>query len=217
MQTMPPQPQLPPGLTQLADLRTALKRDESLSGFVVNDQDLSGIKVKAVNMSEAKLSKVNFAGADLEKLGLIDVVLAQGDMTTAGCVEASWRRIRLSNMRCSGLKLQTSTLRDVTFEDCKLDLANFRFTKLKNVVFKDCVLDEADFYNAGLEKVQFLNCSMSQTEFSSATCQAVDLRTSDITAISGINGLAGTTIDSVQLVAISHALAASFKIRVSDV
>jgi hypothetical protein len=83
-------------------------------------------------------------------------------------------------------------------------------------LFKGCILDETDFYSAELENVSFQNCSLYKTEFSSAKCKMVDLRSSEIANILGIEGLAGTIIDSVQLVAISQTLAQSLKIRVSD-
>jgi uncharacterized protein YjbI with pentapeptide repeats len=209
-------PHLPSELAQLDNLRKALRRDESLSSFIASNQDLSAAKAKTLIITEARLEKVNASEANFEKLGLSDVALLRCDLTATNCAESSWRRVKLQNMRCSGLKLQTSTLKDVVFEDCKLDLSNFRFSKLKNVQFKDCVLDEADFYKTELENVQFLCCSLNKAEFSAAKCKDVDLRTSDLAGISGVEGLAGATIDSVQLIAIAQTLAHYFKIQVSD-
>jgi uncharacterized protein YjbI with pentapeptide repeats len=209
-------PQLPSELTVLSDLHAALKCDESLSGFVATNQDLYGAKAKALSIAEAKLEKVNTSEANFERLSLSDVVFVLCNLTATNCAEASWRRVQLSNTRCSGLKIQTSTLKDVVFRDCKLDLSNFRFSRLKNVQFKNCVLDEADFYSSELENVQFQGCSLNKAEFSAAKCRFVDLRTSEIAGILGIEGLAGATIDSVQLIAISQLLAQSFKINISD-
>jgi uncharacterized protein YjbI with pentapeptide repeats len=210
------QPQLPSELTALTNLRQALSRDESLSVFTAVNQDVRAITARAVSIIDAKLEKLEASEANFEKLALTDVLLMRSSVSAANCAESSWRRVKLSNMRASGLKLQASTLRDVTFEGCKLDLSNFRFSKLKNVLFKDCVLDEADFYNAELNNVWFQNCSLQKAEFSAAKCKAVDLRGSEISSLLGVEGLAGATIDSAQLVAISQLLAQSFKIHVSD-
>ena len=209
-------PQLPTDLVTFDDLSVALARDESLTGFTAVNQDLSKFRVKALSITEARLEKIVAIEADFEKVSLSDVVFLHCNLTAANCAEASWRRVQLNSMRCSGLKLQTSTLKDVVFEDCKLDLSNFRFSKLKIIRFKDCVLDEADFYSAELENVQFQGCSLSKAEFSAAKCKAVDLRTSEITEVLGVEGLAGATIDSVQLIAISQCLAQAFKINVSN-
>jgi uncharacterized protein YjbI with pentapeptide repeats len=209
-------PQIPPTLYAVDDLQKALSRDELLSGFTASNQILTSIRARSLNISEAKLEKIAALEANLEKLGLSDVVLNHCDLTATNCADSSWHRVQLKNMRCSGLKLQTSLLKDVSFDSCKLDLSNFRFSKLKNVSFKNCVLDEADFYNASLDNVVFESCSLLKTEFSTTQCRAVDLRTSDVSNILGIGGLAGATIDSVQLVAISQTLAQAFKITVSD-
>ena len=210
------QPHLPDSLTLMGNLKKALSQDEKLWGFKATNQDLSRTRVIAANISDARLVKINFSEANLEKFGIMDVVFSRCDLTATNCAEASWHRVKISGSRLSGLKLQTSSLRDVIFDTCKLDLANFRFSKLKNVLFKNCVLDEADFYNTELENVQFQYCSLIKTEFSSAKCKKLDLRTSDISSILGIESLAGAIIDSMQLIALAPMLAQSFKIKIED-
>jgi len=209
-------PQLPNQLTTISNPIQAIKSDESLYEILIIDADLSSQSVKALDISDSKLEKIVASEANLERLAFRDVVLLHSDFTATNCAEASWQRVLLENMRCSGLKLQTSTLKDVTFRDCKLDLANFRFSKLKNVCFIDCILNEADFYASKLDNVQFQSCSLDKTEFSSAKLKQVDLRTSEISNISGISSLTGATIDSTQLIAIAPILANEAQIKVID-
>jgi uncharacterized protein YjbI with pentapeptide repeats len=209
-------PRLPRDLRTVDDLLGLLNADGSTSGFIAIRQQLPGVHVKAAGIAEAKLEKLIATEAGLERIGLSDAVMTHSDLTAANCAEASWQRVRLTNTRCSGLKLHMSVLKDVIFEDCKLDLSNFRFSKLRGVSFKNCILDEADFYNAEIENVSFQNCSLQKAEFSAAKCKNVDLRTSDIANVRGIEGLAGATIDSVQLMTLSHTLAAYLKLDVND-
>lgn len=209
-------PQLPAQLDALDDLQQALRHNESVSGVAVQGSDLAGIKIKSLTITDAKLSKISAVEADLEKLELLDVHVQHSELTAANCADASWCRVQLKNMRCSGLKLQTSTLKDVAFEDCKLDLVNFRFAKLKNVTFKNCSLNESDFYMARLENVQFQYCTFNKCQFSGATLKNVDLRTSDLTDLSGVSGLAGATIDHVQLIALAPLLASENRIAVRE-
>ncbi|HUB93917.1 MAG TPA: pentapeptide repeat-containing protein [Verrucomicrobiae bacterium] len=209
-------PQLPQHLEPIHNFSSAILEDETLSRFIVSDQDITGSVVKALSLSEAKLERVTASAADFEKLTLSDILLTHCDVTAANCADAAWRRVQLVSVRCSGFRLQTSTLRDTVFEGCKLNLSNFRYSKLRNTRFIDCVLDEADFYNAVLENVQFQGCSLEKTEFSAAKCKAVDLRGSQLSEVRGVQDLAGATIDSLQLVTISRLLASSLKIEVKD-
>lgn len=122
----------------------------------------------------------------------------------------------VKNSRCSGLQLQQSTLKDVTFTGSKLNLTNFRFSKLSNVLFEDCILDETDFYMAELKNVSFENCTIDKPEFSSTKFKNVDLRTSVLTNISGINSFSGVIIDSTQLISLAPELAHELNITVKD-
>lgn len=212
----PALPLLPNNLTPIKDLLAALKSDESLFGLSSKNQEIISQALPAAHIAESSFEKLIATGADLEKLALEDVIIARSDLTAVSASESSWRRIKITETRCSGIKLQNSTLKDLTIDGCKLDISNFRYSKLKNVTFIDCSLDEADFYMANLENVRFENCTFKQAEFSGATCKAVDFRTSDITLIRGLDSLAHATISSEQLMAIAPALASRFQIIVSD-
>jgi uncharacterized protein YjbI with pentapeptide repeats len=209
-------PQISDNLETLQNLRRLILRDETLTTAHIQNEDLSQFKSKSFAANELRLEKVLFGEARLEKTSFSDAEFINCDLTATVFSEASWRRTAVKNCRGSGLQLQVSTLKDVTFTGCKLDLANFRFAKLTNVLFEDCVLDEADFYNAHLKNVWFQGCILHKTEFSGAKLDKVDLRTSDITTISGISTLAGATIDSTQLIALAPLLAHELKIIVDD-
>lgn len=209
-------PQLPANLEELKNLKQLIMRDETLMSAVLCNEDIGQINAKSFSASEVKLEKLTATSAILERTSFSDIEVANSDLIAVKFSGASWRRVRLQGSRCSGIQLQNSILTDITFADCKLDLANFRFSKLTNIHFKDCVLDEADFYSAELHKVTFQNCSMNKTEFSGSKLKTVDLRSSDILNISGVASLAGSTIDSMQLMAIAPILANELRISVKD-
>jgi uncharacterized protein YjbI with pentapeptide repeats len=209
-------PSLSKNLDILTNLRALIGKDEALSAVIIRNESISGLRVRAFGANELRLEKVNASEAILERTGFSDVELLNCDMIATKLPESSWRRVLIDSSRCSGVQLQTSILKDVTFINCKLNFANFRFSKLKKVSFKDCVLDEADFYSAELESVDFENCSLDKTEFSNAKLKHVDLRSSEITGVSGISSLAGAIIDSMQLVRLAPLLASECKIIVKD-
>jgi len=207
---------LPKDLPVLEHLRQLIDSDETLLTAVVRNEDISQLVAKSFSAAELRLEKVDATQAKLEKTGFSDVELVNCDLIATAFPEASWHRVVVKNSRCSGLQLQNGTLKDITFSGCKLNLANFRFSKLTNVCFDDCVLDEADFYAAELQNVVFLNCLLNKTEFSGSKLKRVDFRSSDILTILGLSSLAGAIIDSTQLVTLAPLLASVLKIEVKD-
>lgn len=209
-------PQLPSELKVVNDLSQEIHKDETLSEVCVNRADIRGAHVNSVSLSEVKMTGVIFAQAILERTSFVDGIFSKCDFTACKLPEASWQRVTMKNGRASGIQLQNSTLKNVLFEDCKMNLANFRFTKLKDALFKNCDLSEADFYNAQLENVSFENCLLNKTEFSASKLKKVDLRTSNITNIMGVENLGGAIIDNLQLMSLAPLLAAQHKIIVRD-
>lgn len=170
---------------------------------------LDAIGVHAENMSidESVLERVQCVQAKLEKLGLSDVKLQGCDLSAAKCADGSWLRVHVKGGRLTGIDLSNTTLKDVTFEDCKLDLANFRASKLTRVQFIGCHLQETDFQMATLTNVAFTSSELSKVAFSRAVLKQVDARTSQLFDIRGWDSLKGLTLDTSQLMAIAPELA----------
>ncbi len=117
----------------------------------------------------------------------------------------------------TGLDLSRSTIKDVIFEDCKLDMANFRYTKFARVRFINCTLLETDFQAAELVDVEFQTSHMEKVEFGHAKVSRVDVRSSQLFDIRGWQSLSGLIIDSTQLVSIAPQLALELGLRVQDI
>lgn len=209
-------PQLPSTLNTLNDFTNEIRKDETLTEIHVEYADVHGVRLNSLACSEAKITQTIFSQATLERTIFTDIIFLKCTFTATKLPEASWQRVLMQQIRASGIQLQNSTIKNVSFEDSKMDLANFRFTKLQDVSFKNCDLTEADFYNATIENVSFENCRLDKVEFSSSTLKNVDLRTSDIAHILGVQDLSGAIIDSIQLMGLAPRLAAEYKIIVKD-
>ena len=116
----------------------------------------------------------------------------------------------------TGLDLSRSTLKDVTFEGCKLDMVNVRFAKLTRVQFIDCIMNEADFQAAELTDVAFQNSHLEKVEFGQCKLKSVDARSSQLFDIRGWQSLKGLTIDSAQLVSIAPQLAVELGLVIKE-
>src|SRR5580700_4442772 len=126
-------PAIAQDLDNTEGLQKLIEKDETLSEVCVCDEDISKLRALSFTANEVRFEKVNATEAKLERTGLSDVEFLRCDLIATALPESSWRRVSVKDSHCSGLQLQTSTLRDVTFTNCKLSMANFRFSRMKNV------------------------------------------------------------------------------------
>lgn len=103
----------------------------------------------------------------------------------------SLERVEVRNARLTGAELAEARLRDVVFEECRIDLAGLRHATLERVVFRDCRMSECELYAASLKDVLFERCELREATFSGVTIQRVELRGCDLTAARGAEALKG--------------------------
>jgi uncharacterized protein YjbI with pentapeptide repeats len=209
-------PQLPAKLEPLSGLTGLIEDDETISTAVFRAEDISGLVTRSFTANEVRFERLQATQSQLVRTSFSDVEFSGCALIATAFPESSWRRVLCKESRCSGMQLQNSILKDITFAGCKLNMVNFRFCDLFNITFKDCMLDEADFYGASLKNIRFQNCTLQRTQFSTAKLSKADFRTSDITGVLGVSSFAGAIIDSLQLLAIAPVLAQEFKITIKD-
>jgi len=190
--------------------------EASFSRARLSGLDLGGLEAKNLSFDESLLVSVGYGEARLEQLGLTDTELVRCDFAAARCSGSSFVRVRVTGGRLAGVDLSRSLLKDVIFQDCKLDMANFRFTKLARVRFINCTLRETDFQMAELTDVRFEACRLEKTAFDRCKLKDVDARGSQLFDIRGWQSLRGLTIDPVQLAVIAPELAAELGIVVEE-
>jgi uncharacterized protein YjbI with pentapeptide repeats len=125
-----------------------------------------------------------------------------GDLLDALLTDVNWanervhrweaQRVELRGCRLTGIELAEARVRDVTFEDCRLDLAGIRHARLERVVFRDCRMSECDLYGSMLKDVLFERCELREATFSTCTIERVDFRHCDLAGARGADALRGT-------------------------
>lgn len=203
-----------PGYEQLAEMRIQLKPEMNVERVKAEILQAAGGRAPNASLEEAVLVKPQLQGAHLDKLHLTDCLLQAGDLTAAHCTEAAWLRVRISGTRLGGIDCSRSLLQDVTFERCKLNLANFRFATLKRIRFVDCDLTDADFQGADLQHVCFAGSLLAKAAFDQVTLKAVDARSSQLIDLRGWGSLRGLVIDDLQLTVVAPQLAAAIGLTV---
>lgn len=129
-----------------------------------------------------------FAG---EPGDLVDAVVADCDWANVRAQRWSAERVELRRCRLTGTELAEATLRDVVFDECRVDLAGLRHARLERVVFRDCRMGECDFYGATLKDVLFERCELREATFSALKLERVELRGCDLAGVRGAEALRG--------------------------
>lgn len=209
-------PRIPVQLNNASDIVSILMDDDTVSALTASYIDLSGLRVASLALHESRFDHCNVSGLSANRTDVLDCSFANCDFAAAKFDSGSMQRVQISNSRASGIQLQDSVFKDISFDTCKLNLANFRMGTLRNILFKNCDLSEADFYGASLHGVRFDNCSLNKASLSRTKLVDVDLRASDIFVLDTIDCLEGAIIDSQQLLSIAFRLATVHKIKVRD-
>jgi len=125
---------------------------------------------------------------------LADVVVDGADWSNERARGVALKRVELRGCRLTGVELAESVLLDVTFSDCRLDLAGLRLARLERVVFRDCRLEESDLYEASLKDVLLERCTLREAALDGVRVQRVELRGCDLTGVRGIEALRGARV-----------------------
>jgi uncharacterized protein YjbI with pentapeptide repeats len=125
---------------------------------------------------------------------LVDAVAADLDWANQRSPRLSFQRVELRRCRLTGAELAEATLRDVTFDECRIDLVGLRYARLERVVFRDCRMSECDFNGATLKDVVFERCELRAATFSNCRLERVELRGCDLAGVRGADALRGARL-----------------------
>jgi uncharacterized protein YjbI with pentapeptide repeats len=165
---------------------------------------------------ELQLAGEDVSGARVRGVELTDVVLRDCNASNLTAVKSSLSRCAFAGCRMTGLALPDSTLEDVRFGDCLIDLAAFGFSRFRRVIFDGCILRDADFTDARLESVRFHRCELDRATFTGARFAKSEMRGCTLEGIRGIEGLKGVAMDWSDVVGLAGTFAAALGIEVLD-
>lgn len=192
----------------------ALEDDTEWFDCMVDGATFTGANAGPVRLADVFLHAVDLRDAVLDRLDARDCLVSECDLANSAWAGALLTWVEVAGSRATGLDLSESVLKHVTFRDCKLDLAGFRFAHATDVAFRDCALIGADLTGAELTRVTFERCDLTGADLSAARLEEVDLRTSTLESLRGVGALRGATVDATQLVALAPSLATALGIVV---
>jgi uncharacterized protein YjbI with pentapeptide repeats len=150
----------------------------------------------------------------LTRFSLLDCRLERCDLAGLHAREASWVRVVVTGSRLTGADLSGASLQDVTFRDCRMDLASFAGARMERVSLERCDLRESDLGEARLHDVRLAGCDLTGAYVADASCSRTELRDGTYEDLRGIGGLKGCSLAWPDLMALAPALAAQAGMRV---
>ncbi|WP_329175758.1 pentapeptide repeat-containing protein [Streptomyces sp. NBC_01477] len=178
-------------------------RDLDLTATRLLNGRLGGIEADRVRMEETQLHSVEFTGC------------------TAGalrCAGSKLSRVVFRDCTFMGATFEDSTFDNVLFEGCRLDYAVLAKVRATGpVAFSACSLVEAELTGNDLaDETAIDGCVLRATDFRPGNYRGVDLRGSDLSAVSGAVNLTGVIISPGQEHQLARALLAGLDLTVTD-
>ena len=180
------------------------------------DLDLSSRSAKAAEFRQCRFNRVDLSGTVLNKTGFTDSLVESGNLANLHAEGSSLVRVAFTGTKLTGLHWIDGLLRDVTLQECRLDLSLFRDTEFRSVLFTDCSLTRADFAGADLGGAHFVRCDLSGAQFSGAKMSGTRFSDCALEGVGGVASFAGASLSSADLSSLSYALADALGINVVD-
>jgi uncharacterized protein YjbI with pentapeptide repeats len=175
-----------------------------------------GATTDGARIAGARLVGLDLAGARLRGLGLTDVLVERGNLANVAAPELSLRRVVIAGARLTGAQWTRGTIGDVTFRDCRIDLATFAGTTFERTAFEDCLLVQADLQEALLRSVRFERCDLSEADLTGVRLDRCELRSCTLDGLTGIERLRGAAMPMADIVGHAGLFAAALGIRLLD-
>lgn len=213
----PPRPPARPAeIKPAGPLQIDLEYEQTVEAAAYEDTDLMAVEAGAVEFVQCRFRKASLAGAHLAQVRLVDCEIDVSDLSNLRAEKGVLERVTLTGSRMTGLALHGGMLSDAVLTDCKIDLANWRFTRFDVVTFTDCNLRGADFTDADLRGASFTRCDLSGAQFHNATMTGTRFRGCELSGIGGLTSWQGAIVHPDDLLALSHALAGALGITVTE-
>lgn len=192
-------PQIPKKLKAAALTANFFHSDDEYSELAFASGRFQLQEIEHLGLRQIRFQDVTLDDSVLYSPSLVDVHLERCSLTNATCERLIARRVEFVGCRLLGLNVTDGHFQNVTFRDCDVQLARFRFSSFDSVIFNECNLTDANFQGADLSGVRFEKCNLSNAEMSQAKLTGTDFRTSTIEGLRvGPKEVVGAVVDHFQ-------------------
>jgi uncharacterized protein YjbI with pentapeptide repeats len=183
----------------------------------VDGADWGRVQLAGVPVRASHLLGVSLAGAGWRNGTVYGCRFERVDFSGARMSRLTIERCEFVGCRMTGLALHDSNLKNVVFDDCRLDYANLVAVRGTGAVgWTGCTLANAAFTNCQLPKAAVTDCRLTDLELVDCDLRGTDLRGNDLAGIRGLTSLRGTRIGGGQLTGLAALAATELDIAVDD-
>ncbi len=169
----------------------------------LSDYDLTGSA-----FADCAFTAVTLTGAQLRAARFTDTLLTTPYAPVLLAARTTWRDVRIERPRWGSVEMYDADLSGVHIAGGKIDYLNLRSARLTDVLIEDCQLAELDLSGTHNLRVRLASCRIGTLDLTKATNTHLDLRGSELSALNGLEGLRGATVDDGQLTALAPVFAA---------
>lgn len=205
--TTPPQLDFAtPRVVAAADASLLRARDER-EGEQYAKADLTGHDLSHTSFTECDFTSITMTDTQLCGARFRETLVTGSFATVLPAERTTWRDVRIELPRWGMAELFDADLTSAHIHGGKIDYLNFRNSRLTDVLIEETTITELDLGGFRGVRVALANCRIGTLDLTKATCTDVDLRTSEFSAINGLDGFGGATIDDSQLTHLAPLLA----------
>jgi uncharacterized protein YjbI with pentapeptide repeats len=195
-------------------LETEVEHEQTVEAARYDDADLADLLAERVEFLQCRFRSARLARSRFSRVRFIDCLVERSDLSNMRGDSGALERVRIAGSRMTGFALNDGLVRDVTFDDCKIDLTNWRQARFDAAVFVGCNLAGADFTDADLRGAAFLRCDLSGAQFHNATMTGARFRACELGGIGGITSWDGAVVHPDDLLGLAYIMAGALGIRV---
>jgi uncharacterized protein YjbI with pentapeptide repeats len=211
-----PRPPLLPTDDRLSPGPHEWEPEATLTRLAFLDVDLAGQRAESVEVDRCAFRKGTLAGSRLLRLSVTHCVAETVDWSNVDGAGGTLDRSVARGSRMTGLSWAAGSVRDVVFDECRLDLSNWRFTAFDAVRFTGCQLSGADFTSADLRGASFVDCDLTGAQFSAATMEGARFRGCDLAGVGGVESFRGASVHRDDLLGLARVLATALGIGIRE-
>lgn len=182
--------------------------------FISNDltgRDLSGATFTRCELVGLKAERLQAQGA-----GFYETRIDGLELPVLEAARSTLRDALLVGIRIGSAALIDVRLNAVVIADSRFERVNLRSSDLRDVIFRNCTFGDMDLRAAALSRVAFENCQVAMLNCEHANLRDADLRGLDISAVLGVDSLAGATMNTPQVTKLASYFAAHLGVRLED-
>ena len=151
---------------------------------VIQDKTFKNIDYSVKELTKAEYDNCTFidcvfADSYISNISFLECEFIDCNLSMAKSKLTTLKDVSFNNCKLVGFPFNTCNdfLMSLNFNGCNLNLSSFSNLNLKSTQFKNCNLQEADFTETDLTNSVFSDCDLNRAIFDNTNLEKVDFRT----------------------------------------